>query len=65
MGASMTFAVASSTTLLASGNWAFGNLAGYSGRAFGWGLPFFFGRRVFTAIASQVTPAGSRPFFAF
>ncbi|MEX3824780.1 DUF3443 family protein, partial [Paraburkholderia sp. BR14262] len=35
------------------------------GRAFGWGLPFFFGRRVFTAIALQDTPAGSGPFFAF
>ncbi|MEM5312804.1 DUF3443 domain-containing protein [Paraburkholderia sp. JHI869] len=65
VGASVTFAIASSTTLLASGNWAFSNLAGYNANAFGWGLPFFFGRRVFTAIASQVTPAGSGPFFAF
>ncbi|MEX3961686.1 DUF3443 domain-containing protein [Paraburkholderia sp. EG286B] len=65
VGAPVTFAVASSTTLLATGNWAFSNLAGYNGRAFGWGLPFFFGRRVFTAIASQATPAGSGPFFAF
>ncbi|MEM5420367.1 DUF3443 domain-containing protein [Paraburkholderia ferrariae] len=65
VGASVTFAVASSTTLLATGNWAFSNLAGYNGRAFGWGLPFFFGRRVFTAIALQDTPAGSGPFFAF
>ncbi|WP_321925169.1 DUF3443 domain-containing protein [Paraburkholderia guartelaensis] len=65
VGASLTFAVASSTTLFASGNWAFSNLAGYNASAFGWGLPFFFGRRVFTAIAGQVTPAGSGPFFAF
>ncbi|MCP3712172.1 DUF3443 domain-containing protein [Paraburkholderia sp. CNPSo 3274] len=63
-GASVTFLVASSATLLASGHWAFSNLAGYNANAFGWGLPFFFGRRVFTAIASQVTPAGSGPFFA-
>ncbi|MCP3726008.1 DUF3443 domain-containing protein [Paraburkholderia sp. CNPSo 3272] len=65
VGATVTFAVANSTTLLATGNWAFSNLAGYNGRAFGWGLPFFFGRRVFTAIAEQPTPAGSGPFFAF
>ncbi|CAD6559820.1 hypothetical protein LMG27952_06966 [Paraburkholderia hiiakae] len=65
VGASVTFTVASSTTLLATGNWAFSNLAGYNANAFGWGLPFFFGRRVFTAIASQVTPAGDGPFFAF
>ncbi|TDG09606.1 DUF3443 domain-containing protein [Paraburkholderia guartelaensis] len=65
VGASLTFAVTSSTTLFASGNWAFSNLAGYNASAFGWGLPFFFGRRVFTAIAGQATPAGSGPFFAF
>ncbi|MEX3825333.1 DUF3443 family protein, partial [Paraburkholderia sp. BR14262] len=44
VGACVTFAVASSTTLLATGNWAFSNLAGYNGRAFGGGLPFVFGR---------------------
>ncbi|QGZ54388.1 DUF3443 domain-containing protein [Paraburkholderia acidiphila] len=65
VGASVSFSVTSSTTLLATGNWAFSNLAGYNASAFGWGLPFFFGRRVFTAIASQTTPAGNGPFFAF
>ncbi|WP_308445022.1 DUF3443 domain-containing protein [Paraburkholderia flagellata] len=65
VGASVTFSVASATSLLATGNWAFSNLAGYNANAFGWGLPFFFGRRVFTAIASQATPAGEGPFFAF
>ena len=33
--------------------------------AFDWGLPFFFGRNVFTAIEDQVTPAGKGPFVAF
>jgi hypothetical protein len=61
----VNFSVTSSTTLFASGNWAFANLAGYNANAFGWGLPFFFGRRVFTAIEAQATPAGAGPFFAF
>ncbi|RAR52429.1 uncharacterized protein DUF3443 [Paraburkholderia unamae] len=65
VGASVNVSVSSSTTLLASGNWAFDDLAGYNAHAFGWGLPFFFGRRVFTAIEAQVTPAGTGPYFAF
>jgi len=33
--------------------------------AFDWGLPFFFGRNVATAIEEQVTPGGTGPYFAF
>lgn len=57
--------IASALSLFSSGNWAFANLAGYNSRAFGWGLPFFFGKRVFTAIEAQATPAGAGPYFAF
>lgn len=32
---------------------------------FDWGLPFYFGRSVFTAIDGQPTPAGTGPYFAF
>lgn len=32
---------------------------------FDWGLPFFFGRNVFTAIDGMNTPAGLGPFFAY
>ncbi|WP_322043194.1 DUF3443 domain-containing protein [Paraburkholderia sp. J67] len=63
--AAASLSVASATTLFATGNWAFNNLAGYNGSAFGWGLPFFFGRRVYTAIEAQTTPAGAGPFYAF
>ncbi|QGZ61177.1 DUF3443 domain-containing protein [Paraburkholderia acidisoli] len=63
--ATINVAVTSSQTLFGSGNWAFDNLAGYNASAFGWGLPFFFGRRVFTAIEAQATPAGNGPYFAF
>jgi hypothetical protein len=30
-----------------------------------WGLPFFYGRTVFTAIEKQDTPGGQGPYVAF
>jgi len=33
--------------------------------AFDWGLPFFFGRAVYTAIEGKSTPAGTGPYVAF
>ena len=46
---------------------AFSNLAGTNPDAtsFDWGLPFFFGRNVFTAIEGQDTPAGFGPYLAY
>jgi hypothetical protein len=35
------------------------------GRAFDWGLPFFFGRTVFVALEGAATPAGTGPYWAF
>ena len=35
------------------------------GRTFDWGLPFFFGRSVFSAIAGQPTPKGPGPYWAY
>ncbi|MBK0393058.1 DUF3443 family protein [Ramlibacter algicola] len=34
-------------------------------QSFDWGLPFFFGRSVFTAISGQQTPGGAGPYFAW
>lgn len=66
-GASSTvsFAIGNSSALFASANNAFNNLAGVASNGFGWGLPFFFGRRVYTAIASRQTSAGPGPYYAF
>ncbi|MDT8836092.1 DUF3443 domain-containing protein [Paraburkholderia fungorum] len=66
-GASHTvsFAIGNSRALFASANNAFNNLAGIASNSFGWGLPFFFGRRVYTAIASRATSAGPGPYYAF
>ncbi|KND55762.1 Heavy-chain fibroin [Candidatus Paraburkholderia kirkii] len=59
------FSVAQSTELLGTGNYAFDNLAGAASGYFDWGLPFFYGRRVFTAIEGRATPAGAGPYYAF
>lgn len=65
----VNFLVANAETLFAANPsfFAFRNLAGTNSHAasFDWGLPFFFGRNVFTAIEGQNTPAGPGPFLAF
>jgi hypothetical protein len=66
------FSVANLSKLSASA-FAFSNLAGPMPRfpmdttlpGFDWGLPFFFGRSVATAIEGQSTPGGAGPYFAF
>jgi hypothetical protein len=70
--ANVSFSVANASSLNAS-DFAFSNLAGpmpgfptdATVPGFDWGLPFYFGRTVFTAIESQNTPAGPGPYFAF
>ncbi|QCP49986.1 DUF3443 domain-containing protein [Trinickia violacea] len=62
---SAAFSVANQITLFATGNAALGNLAGPAAGVFDWGLPFFYGRRIFTAIEGQPTPAGLGPYYAF
>lgn len=49
------------------GNNALPSLGGVYGDAtsFDFGLPFFYGRRVFTAIEDRATPAGNGPYVAF
>jgi hypothetical protein len=63
--ADVSFSVGTSSTLMASGNYAFNNLAGSASNYFDWGLPFFYGRRIFTALAGRATPAGNGPYYAF
>jgi hypothetical protein len=63
--AAVAFNVGKSTTLISSGNYAFNNLAGTANGYFDWGLPFFYGRRVFTALEGRATPAGNGPYYAF
>jgi len=46
---------------------AFSQLGGTNGdpQGFDWGLPFFFGRSVFTVIEGYATSGGTGPFFAY
>lgn len=61
------FNVANALSLAATGNKAFYNVAGtFGGDFFDFGLPFFFGRHVFTGIDGQLTSGVSMgPFFAY
>lgn len=48
-----------------AGDSVFVTLGGPNPGTFDWGLPFFFGRTVFTAIDARSTPAGKGPFWAY
>jgi len=43
----------------------FPTLGGPNSGTFDWGLPFFFGRNVYTAINGKSTPGGQGPYWAF
>lgn len=49
----------------ARGASAFPSLGGPNPGVFDWGLPFFFGRKVFVAIEGRQTPVGPGPFWAY
>ncbi len=61
----VTFSIANADSLFNSANSAFSNLGGPNTGEFDWGLPFFFGRNVFTAINTQSTPVGPGPYWAY
>ncbi|MFI5090156.1 MAG: DUF3443 domain-containing protein [Terriglobales bacterium] len=66
---------AANVNLLPGANTAFNDLTGdnpscfvnttTTAPCFDWGLPFFFGRNVFTAIEGRSTPAGPGPYWAY
>jgi hypothetical protein len=60
----VTFSVGNVDTLNGNFN-AFSEVAGPNPGGFGWGLSFFFGKTIFTAIEGQSTPGGVGPYFAF
>ena len=61
-----TITVGNADTLFANSSaFAYNNLAGPNPSTFDFGLPFFFGRNVFTAIEQRNTPGGTGPYFAY
>lgn len=62
----VNFSVASADQLFQASNYAFSNLGGtLNNSSFDWGLPFFFGRSVYTVIEGSRAGALSGPFHAF
>lgn len=63
----ITFSVANADNLFNedSSDAVYGQLGGPNPDSFDWGLPFFYGRSVFTAIAGQSTPQGAGPYWAY
>ena len=61
----VNFAIENADTLFNTNNTAFNTLGTPNPGAFDWGLAFFFGRNVFTAIDQMSTPAGTGPYFAY
>jgi len=63
---SVTFTIDDATTLFKnSAASVFPTLGGPNSGGFDWGLPFFYGRNVFTAIESRSTPGGIGPYWAY
>jgi hypothetical protein len=64
--ATIGFSIDNGETLLNNLRFSvFGELGGPNSGAFDWGLPFFYGRTVFTAIEGQSTPGGTGPYWAY
>jgi hypothetical protein len=66
----VSFSIANAQTLFGnSSDFAFSNLGGASTSSppffFDWGLPFFFGKNVFVAIAGANTTGGAGPYWAY
>ena len=63
----VTFSVDNFETVTAANptDAAFSNLAGPNTGGFDWGLPFFYGRNVFTAIDGTTVGSTPGPFFAY
>lgn len=64
--ANISFTVANADSLFSNrSDFVFNTLGGPNSGTFDWGLPFFFGRNVYTAIEARSTPVGSGPFWAY
>jgi len=61
----VNFSIENANNLFNTGNTAFSTLSGPNTGVFDWGLPFFFGRDVLTAIDTMSTPGGTGPYFAY
>jgi hypothetical protein len=63
--ATATFSLGNATNLLASGYAAYDSLGAPMSGAFIWGLPFFYGRNVYTVLNNAKVGSQTGPFVAF
>ncbi len=61
----VNFSIENARTLFQGNNTAFSTLGGPITGSFEWGLGFFYGRNVFTAIENMSTPGGTGPYYAY
>ena len=61
----VNFNVGNAPAMVLLGSWALSSLAADVSGMFDWGLPFFYGRSVYTAINGKSTPGGMGPYYAF
>ena len=62
----LKFTIGNADSLFADPSaFVFPTLGGPNSGTFDWGLPFFFGRNVYTAINGKNTPGGQGPYWAF
>ena len=61
----VNFAIEDATTVFSGSNTAFSTLGAPFPGSFDWGLAFFFGRNMFTAIENMSTPGGPGPYYAY
>ncbi len=63
----VTFSVASAVTMFSDdpNDAAYADLGGPASNYFDWGLPFFYGRNVFTSIEGKTAPGGTTPYWAY
>lgn len=62
---SVNFSIENTSNLFNGDFAAFSTLGGTNPGAFDWGLSFFYGRNVFTAIDNMTTSGGTGPYFAY
>lgn len=64
-GSAVEFSLINVDTLATGVTAANAGGSAFSNGQFDWGIPFFFGRKVFTAIQGATTPAGQGPYWAY
>lgn len=63
----VNFSIANAVTMFTNdpNDAAYAQLGGGASGYFDWGLPFFYGRNVFTAIEGKTAPGGTPPYWAY